>query len=310
MESKKSRTPYFTVCIPAYNRAYILDRCLESLINQTFKDFEVILVDDGSTDSTEDLVQAYQKQLDLHYIKKENGGKHTALNVGIQNASETELFLVLDSDDWLDKGALQILKDIWDSFTNEERNIFCGIMGKCRNEEGKNIGNLFPSNPYITSYLEFHFGGHNFGDCCECTKTSIIKKYSYPEPEGTKFVPEYYIYDQIGLIYKLYCINNVICYREYMKDGITQNIKEFFRKNSVGYTYGLVCRIEKIFPVQKRSIPLKERVIIWYDYWRACSYDTQKRGARVHKVDSIGLLGNILYWIKWLLVRLSIKESL
>ena len=71
MESKKSRTPYFTVCIPAYNRAYILDRCLESLINQTFKDFEVILVDDGSTDSTEDLVQAYQKQLDLHYIKKE-----------------------------------------------------------------------------------------------------------------------------------------------------------------------------------------------------------------------------------------------
>ena len=72
---------YFSICIPSYNREHFISRALDSLVAQTFKDFEVIVVDDGSTDNTKDVAQFYQDKLDLKYIKKENGGKHSALNV-------------------------------------------------------------------------------------------------------------------------------------------------------------------------------------------------------------------------------------
>ena len=97
---------YFSICIPSYNRAYTLNRCLDSLISQTYKNFEVLFIDDGSTDNTEKIVNEYCNKLNIRYFKKTNGGKHTALNFGIKNACNTELFMILDSDDWLKPEAL------------------------------------------------------------------------------------------------------------------------------------------------------------------------------------------------------------
>lgn len=309
MANFQNKNPYFSVCIPSYNRAHTLKRCLDSLCKQTYKNFEVLLIDDGSLDNTESIVREYDDKFNIRYIKKKNGGKHTALNVGIKEAADTELFMVLDSDDWLEKDALDSFKTIWEELTVEQRKGLCGIAGKCRDQDGKVLGQPFPESPYVFSYIDMHFRGVNYGDCCECTKTSIIKKYLFPEPQGTKFVPEYYIYDQIGMDYDLYCTNKVILDKEYMEDGITRNIKDYFEKNAIGYLCGLVCRIEKVFP-NKKDIPSKAKIVTWFEYWKACHYDNENKGVRAKKIDIYGVLGKLMYWLKLVMVRLSIRETL
>ena len=95
---------YFSICIPAYNRARTILRTLESVKKQSFDDYEVLIVDDGSTDDTKETVGSYLKENSLEdkflYFFKENGGKHSALNLGIEKARGV-FFMILDSDDWL-----------------------------------------------------------------------------------------------------------------------------------------------------------------------------------------------------------------
>lgn len=300
---------YFTICIPSYNRAYTIQRCLDSLVSQTYKNFEVVLVDDGSTDNTESVVSSYINMLQLKYIKKKNGGKHTALNAGIKAAGDTEFFMILDSDDWLEPDALEYFHDTWETLKNSNSEEYCGIMARCIDQNGKTIGRLFSQSPCKMDYVTFHFGGVSYGDCNECVKTSIIKQYSFPEPEQTKFVPEYYIFDQIGTKYPLYCVNRVTKDVEYSADGITQNVSEHVKKNWIGYFCAITCRLDRVVPYAKNRIPRKEVLLMWYNYWRYCYYDKDNFGERVSHVTLLGVVGKLLFLIKRFLVLLSIKEN-
>ncbi len=99
--------PSVTVIIPTYNSARFLPESLECVLNQTFRDFEILVVDDGSTDNTEQAIAPYLGQ--IRYIKKENGGPAAARNLGISEA-RGEFIAFLDADDlWMpDKLELQI----------------------------------------------------------------------------------------------------------------------------------------------------------------------------------------------------------
>lgn len=282
---------FFSICIPAYNREYTLRRCLDSLVRQTFRNFEVLLVDDGSCDNTENLVKDYFNILNIRYFKKENGGKHTALNVGIEKANYSTFFMILDSDDWLLPDALEHFYRIWDKFDETKKKEYCGIMGKCCDQTNTILGEKFPSDPYISSYVDFHFGNIEAGDCCECIRTDLIKKYRYPEPPNTKFVPEFYIFDQIGVDYKLFCVNDVFKKVEYMPDGITQGGIEFVEKNCVGFSYGVVCQLEKVIPFC--DISLKKKWELWKEYWWLKSLDDTNSGAKINKK-------NIFYITSWM----------
>lgn len=88
--------PKVSVIIPSYNRADLITETVNSVLAQTYKDFELIIVDDGSTDATLTVLKTYGDA--IHYIKKENGGQGSARNVGIKAASG-EYIAFLDSDD-------------------------------------------------------------------------------------------------------------------------------------------------------------------------------------------------------------------
>jgi len=91
--------PKVSVIIPTYNSAQFITETLESVFAQTYKDYEVIVVDDGSTDNTKEVLKPYMSK--IRYIYKENGGPASARNVGIKNA-QGEYIAFLDSDDlWL-----------------------------------------------------------------------------------------------------------------------------------------------------------------------------------------------------------------
>ncbi|MGN0018457.1 MAG: glycosyltransferase [Candidatus Gastranaerophilaceae bacterium] len=92
-----------SIIIPVYNVEQYLERCLETVINQTLKDIEIILVNDGSTDNSVDICNRYaQKDSRIKVVTRKNGGLSAARNTGLEHVSG-EYIGFLDSDDWVDK---------------------------------------------------------------------------------------------------------------------------------------------------------------------------------------------------------------
>ena len=141
----------FTVFTPTFNRALTLHRVYQCLEGQTFRDFEWLIVDDGSSDSTGDLVAMWAKtaSFPVRYWRQENLGKHVAFNRGVERANGA-FFLTLDSDDWCVPEALARLKSHWDSIPEKVRDDFSAVTVLCKTEEGEIVGEPFP-NEFVDS---------------------------------------------------------------------------------------------------------------------------------------------------------------
>ena len=300
---------YFSICIPAYNRAYTILRTLESVKNQPFDSYEVLIVDDGSTDNTKETVEQYIIKNSLEdrfrYFYKENGGKHSALNFGIEKANGT-FFIILDSDDWLSDNALLKLYEYCKQIEND--NSFCGVMGKSVNSEnGEMIGDLFDLSQPESSYFDYHFilpQKMFVNDCFEANKTKILKQYRFPEEPGMRFVPEAWMFDQIGVEYKLLLTNEVFRYVEYLEDGITKD-NNFKQKNARGFLYHYISRIENVLP--KKKLPLMQSVKLqvgaWYRYWQCVQLDKEGQGPRIQNIALIGYVTKLMYPLLSRIVR-------
>ena len=153
-ESNNSFT--FTIFIPTYNRAHTLNRALESIQKQTFRDFEVIIVDDGSTDTTGALVEEFTDKVDFPvvYQYQTNQGQHVAHNAAVELANG--YFLVtLDSDDMLCSSALERFYFHWENIPTHQCQEFAGVEGLCAYfETGKIAGDSFPQKVFDSNYLE------------------------------------------------------------------------------------------------------------------------------------------------------------
>ncbi len=104
--------PLFSIIIPTYNRAEALNKCLESLVNQKFKNFEVLICDDGSTDNTSEIVDLFEQKLNQKYlVGKNSGGPAGPRNIGVANAAG-EWLCFLDSDDWYAEDKLEYVSKI------------------------------------------------------------------------------------------------------------------------------------------------------------------------------------------------------
>ena len=285
---------YFSICIPTYNRAHTLLRTLESVKDQKFSSYEVLIVDDGSKDGTKELVKKYLQENCLEdrfrYIYKENGGKHTALNVGIQEA-QGEFFIILDSDDWLVEDALENLYAYCEQIKENES--FCGVMGKSLNSEtNEMIGDLFDLTNPISSYFEYHFimpQKMKVNDCFEANKTKLLKQFTFPEEEGMKFVPEAWLFDQLGVNYKLLLTNDIFRNVEYLSEGMTRG-GDLREKQYRGFLYHYISRIENVLDKIKLPFKLKIKLytLAWYRYWQCVAMDKEKKGPRIKKVSLFG----------------------
>lgn len=281
----------FTIAIPTYNRVDLLPRALESLEKQTFRNFEVLVVDDGSTDSTKELMGEYLKSssFQIRYFYQENGGKHTALNKAIEEG-RGDLFLILDSDDWFLPHTLEKLYETWTSLPKHDRNAYSGIMARTSTEDGVLIGKPFPEDPFITSYVDFHFNTGikkgPFKDCVDFIRMDLLKKYRYPEPADAKFVPEAYITDQIGALYKLYGIPDVLKIVEYQEEGITRNIDAYKLKNAKGMVLYYEILLRKVFLESQTPVPVSSKIYIWMRY-----LEYQKMLGNPVRFSEISLLG-------------------
>lgn len=221
--------PTLTVFTPAYNRAHTLPRTYESLLSQNCKDFVWLIVDDGSSDNTEELVREWQSKdngFEIRYVYKENGGMHTAHNTAYENI-DTELNVCIDSDDMMAEDAVEIILSLWNSVKDKG---YAGLMGLDADFDGNLIGDGFPETMTETTLSGYYANGGN-GDKKLVYRTDVIKSVPpYPVFEGERYVALAYKYRLIDQNYKLAVINEVLCNVEYQLDGHSHGMwKEYVR---------------------------------------------------------------------------------
>ena len=225
-----------TIFTPAYNRAHTLHRTYESLLKQDCKDFVWLIVDDGSTDNTADLVKNWQSAdngFEIRYIYKENGGMHTAHNTAYENI-DTELNVCIDSDDCLADNAVKKIIDKWNQVKNDG---YAGIIGLDADFDGNIIGSGFSKNLQETTLMGYYANG-GCGDKKLVYRTDVIKKYpAYPVFDNEKYVALGYKYRLIDQDYKLSVLNDVLCNVEYQADGSSNSMLKQYLKNPRGFAF-------------------------------------------------------------------------
>lgn len=222
---------FVTVFTPTYNRGYILTKAYESLKNQTNKNFEWIIVDDGSTDNTNELVRKWQidnNNFKLKYYFQKNSGKHIAINYAVKVANG-ELFLILDSDDFLRADAIELIinysKDI------KKLPSYGGIVFNRAYFNGKIIGSTFNGKYKDITFFEREKNGIT-GDKVEVVYTEILKKYPFPKFENEKFCTEAIVWNRMAkdkIIFRF--VNENIYFTEYLEDGLTRKYQKLMEEN-------------------------------------------------------------------------------
>ena len=247
-----------TIFTPAYNRAYTLHKCYESLKRQTSRDFKWMIIDDGSTDNTVDLVAKWKEKSDFEiiYIYKKNGGMHTAHNTAYQNI-DTELNVCIDSDDYLTDDAVEIIVSEWEKVKSEK---LAGLGALNVFESGEIIGSKFHENIKLSKYFDIYNKYGVVGDKKFIYRTELIKKFPYPEYEGEKYVGLDYKYKKLDEEYELALINKVVCVVEYMEDGSSKNMLKQYRNNPRGWCF---FRVENL-KIPNTSLKFKFKESIHY----------------------------------------------
>jgi glycosyltransferase involved in cell wall biosynthesis len=231
-----------TVFTPTYNRAYTLHLCYESLVRQTCNDFKWLVIDDGSSDNTKDLVQQWMNEgiIPIEYFYQENQGMHGAHNAAYRLIN-TELNTCIDSDDYMPDDAVEKIISFWKERGSHK---YAGIVGLDVTKDGQIIGTEFPGNLTETTLSGFYERGGR-GDKKLVYRTEVINSYpEYPIFEGEKFVPLDYKYLLIDQDYKLLILNEPLVIVEYMPDGSTKNIRRQYRISPKGFAFARLSRIQ------------------------------------------------------------------
>lgn len=226
-----------TVFTPTYNRGYIIEKLYDSLKKQSFNDFEWIVVNDGSTDDTDEIFAQILKNdndFPINYIKTINGGKHRAINIGVKQA-KGELFFIVDSDDYLPENALERIDSIECTIESLQKKEFAGVCGLKAHMDGSIVGTTF--NGDILDITSLQRSAHRVdGDKAEVFYTEVLRKYPFPEYKNENFMTECVVWDKIandGL--KLRFFNEKIYCCEYLPDGLTANSRKSFESTPKGH---------------------------------------------------------------------------
>lgn len=276
---------FITVFTPTYNRGSLLYRLFNSLCRQTYKKFEWLIVDDGSTDNTEEIVDEFSTfvsnradvDFSIRYYKEANGGKHRAINFGVKVA-KGDLFFIADSDDKLPDNSLQIVASQWEPICGDTS--FAGVCGLDATFSGKLVSHRLVSNVIDCNSLDARFRMGMKGDMKEVYRTKALVEFPFPEIEGERFCPELLVWNRIGEKYKLRYFNKVIYLVEYQETGISSNILKVRMLSPVAstMTYRELAMHEEI--------PVYWKVKAAVNYWRFRCCINKNKG-KLHAIPKL-----------------------
>lgn len=281
-----------TIFTPTFNRAYKLSNLYNSLVKQTSKEFVWLIIDDGSTDSTRELVNSWikEKYINICYIFQENKGKMQAMNRAI-NLVTTDLFFCVDSDDFL-------LEDSINHILNHHSKIMddstiAGLLAyKVDNNLEPLSGQYFPSNIDITNITKLYELGIS-ADLSIVFKSSVIKQYHFPILSNEKFMPENFIYSQIDMKYNYILSHDNITVCEYLEDGYSNNTLKLLKYNVNNYRlyWALKTSYEK-------NISKKITYIIRYDEFCVHSKKCSLKELTLYNInfDFLDIFLSVICW--------------
>lgn len=213
-----------TILTTTFNRSFLLHRCYESLCKQTCQNFEWLIIDDGSTDNTEEIVDGIKNEgpsFSIQYVKKKNGGKHTALNYS-HPYIRGKYLLMLDDDDILTPDTVETALDDWKVYENNLK-IGCISYQKGLLDTKAPLVDWPGTEPIISNTIDFRINANRGGDCAEVIRTEMFKKYPAPIFEGEKFLAEDFLWVNSAFEYDTVYIKKVLYLCEYRNDGLTRN---------------------------------------------------------------------------------------
>ena len=254
-----------TVFTSTYNRAQTLPRLYKSLQQQTFLDFEWLVIDDGSVDHTEELFANWSvenNRFSIRYYYQNNGGKHTAINYGLEEA-RGKLFFTADSDDFLTPDALFKI-DLWVSSLPPDQK-FCGVAGNWGSSAEQTPNTLFKGQWRDASLLERYPDITAFtldGERAFVFFTDIHRRYRYPEFKNEKFITEAVSWNRMAADgYKIRVYNDIIYVYKFLPGGLSLSGSKIFVDNPKGF--GLWLREKAEFC----NYGLIEKFKMYYSYY-------------------------------------------
>ncbi len=224
-----------TVFTPTFNRAYCLHVCYESLKSQTNKKFIWLIIDDGSTDNTEELVKTWKKEdvIEISYIKQDNQGMHGAHNTAYEQI-DTELNVCIDSDDCMPFDAVEKILEFWEKHGSDQ---VSGMIGLDSFKNGEIIGTKMPASIKKSTLFDLYNKHDVKGDKKLVYRSELTKKYPYPIFENEKYVGLAYKYHKLDEEYPMLLMNEILCVVEYLPDGSSLNMLKQYRVNPKGFAF-------------------------------------------------------------------------
>ena len=220
-EWRPGALPGVTVLTPTYNRARTLPRLFDSLCAQTHREFEWLIVDDGSTDGTAELVRRFERDapFEVRYVQQPNRGYNSALNRGIQHARQS-LCVTIGSDDWLVEAALTRMLEAWLGIHVDVRERFANVEGRVATPGGELRGKR-PAGTVDSDYFDWTYVRGATGDTVGMWRTDVRRDHPIPEDLGEKAAAEAIAWNRIARRYRTRYVDEVWAHVDYSPDGLT-----------------------------------------------------------------------------------------
>ncbi len=253
---------YVTVFTPTYNRVNDIKNLYNSLLKQTNKNFEWIVVDDGSTDNTGDYLKKVisEKKISIKYIPQQNSGKHNAVNKGVDIATG-EYFAIVDSDDTLLPEAIDTIIKWFDQIKKTDLK-FAGVASQRGYDINHPIGTTFVGD-YIDAKNTDREKYGMTGDKFEIYYTQVLRDNKFPCFSGEKFLSEITLWNRLAR--KGYLIRwhqDILYICNYQDGGLTNNIVSHLANSPKGFA---LCIKEQ---VKYDKISLKKKMSYYSLYYR------------------------------------------
>jgi len=259
IEKEPEMKPSLTVLTPLYNRYQFVDRIYYCLCAQSRKDFQWLIIDDGSERRSDDKIADFSaySEFEIDYIYKENGGKHTALNHA-HPYIKGDWVLILDSDDVLTGDAVAKVSAAIEKYSENPE---IGIISFQKGTDRETPGVKFDEGEVISDHIEYRINKKRFGDCCEVVRADVLREYPFPVFEGEKYMNESHLWMGSADKYDTVYIPGVIYLYEYNEDGLTKAGRKYWRTCPKGCFHSQVVSLN---PRCSLSYRIKRALLMHY----------------------------------------------
>lgn len=249
-----------TVITATYNRAKKLERLYESLNNQQNYEFEWLIIDDGSSDNTEEVAKKIVtncSNFEIRYYKKENQGKHVALNYS-HPYIKGKFCMMVDDDDILPNDAIKTINEYIRKY-GENPKIGC-ISFQRADFDGKPLVNWEEKTDVISNTIDFRINKNRTGDCAEVIRTDVFCRYSFPVFQHEKFLSEDNLWIKLAFEYDTVYVKKIVYLGEYLEGGLTRSKEKSRLKDPLGKMYNCNLYFDK-----RIKLAMKVKKVILYN---------------------------------------------